>query len=170
MLGNLGPERRKAFGIKDNNALFDPRTNARAARTVYGWQGFNAWSVYNHGTYKKYLGQAQKAADSLPSYAIGAYEVGGDQIAMVHQGEMILPRKQAQRIRDYVRRQQLANNTAGATARPGGGGSRSVTVHLTMPIQTVTGITTADAQRLVNLVALQLESDARIAAVGGGDE
>ena len=30
MLGAMGPERRKQFGISNNNELFDPQTNARA--------------------------------------------------------------------------------------------------------------------------------------------
>lgn len=50
MLGNLGPERRKAFGITANEELFNPAVNARAARIIYKWQGYKAWSVYNHKT------------------------------------------------------------------------------------------------------------------------
>jgi len=62
MLGAMGPERRKAFGISKNEDLFDPATNAKAAYMIYKWQGFRAWSVYSSGAYKQYLGKAEQAA------------------------------------------------------------------------------------------------------------
>ena len=55
MLGDMGPERRAQFGIKSNEALFDPATNARAAKTIYDQQGLGAWSVYRSGAYKDHL-------------------------------------------------------------------------------------------------------------------
>jgi TP901 family phage tail tape measure protein/lambda family phage tail tape measure protein len=57
MLGGMGPERRQSFGIRNNDQLFDPVTNAMAARRVYQSQGYKAWSVYRSGAYKKYLGR-----------------------------------------------------------------------------------------------------------------
>ncbi len=51
----LGNFRRKEFGIKNNEALFDPVVNMKAAKRVYDTSGFTAWSVYRHGTYKQYL-------------------------------------------------------------------------------------------------------------------
>lgn len=54
MLGKLGPERRKRFGITSNTQLFDPATNARAAKIIYDSQGLNAWTTYTRGTYLKY--------------------------------------------------------------------------------------------------------------------
>ena len=51
----LGNSRRKEFGIKNNEALFDPVVNMKAAKRVYDTSGFTAWSVYRHGTYKQYL-------------------------------------------------------------------------------------------------------------------
>jgi len=56
MLGTLGPERRKLTGIKSNEELFDPLTNAKAALAVYNNRkkrkqgtedGLTAWSSYN---------------------------------------------------------------------------------------------------------------------------
>jgi len=56
MLGKLGPERRKLTGIKSNEELFDPLTNAKAALAVYNNRkkrkqgtedGLTAWSSYN---------------------------------------------------------------------------------------------------------------------------
>jgi hypothetical protein len=64
MLGDLGPTRRLQFGITDNEALYDPNTNARAAFLVYrerqtitsSGDGFTAWSVYNNERYRQFLG------------------------------------------------------------------------------------------------------------------
>lgn len=47
MLGGMGPERRKALGLKSNEELYDPATNVRAAKYVYDMQGPKAWSVYD---------------------------------------------------------------------------------------------------------------------------
>lgn len=62
MLGSMGPFRRRQFGIASNDALFDPATNANAARQVFQSQGFGAWSVYNSGDYRAYLPAAMAAA------------------------------------------------------------------------------------------------------------
>jgi hypothetical protein len=49
-------QRRKSnWGIVNNEELFDPSVNARAAYSLYKEQGFNAWSVYKSGAYLKYL-------------------------------------------------------------------------------------------------------------------
>ena len=61
MIDRLGPERRRQFGISSNAALFDPTTNAKAARLVYLSQGFGAWSVYRNGAYRQYLPAARRA-------------------------------------------------------------------------------------------------------------
>jgi hypothetical protein len=61
MIDRLGPERRRQFGISSNAALFDPATNAKAARQVYLSQGFGAWSVYKSGAYRQYLTEARRA-------------------------------------------------------------------------------------------------------------
>jgi len=64
MIGALGPERRKEYGIESNDQLFDPATNARAAKKVYQSQGFGAWTVYKTGAYKNYLKAAQQASEN----------------------------------------------------------------------------------------------------------
>lgn len=56
-----GASRRKTFGITSNEALYDPLTNARAAVSILRSQGWNAWTIYKNGSYKKYLGEAQAA-------------------------------------------------------------------------------------------------------------
>lgn len=42
-------------------SLFDPNYNARAAVAVEKAQGLTAWSTYNSGAYKQFLGQASSA-------------------------------------------------------------------------------------------------------------
>ena len=64
MLGKMGPERRKEFGIENDEQLWDPIINSKAAKTVFDQQGFEAWSVYKSGAYKQYLGTAQEALKS----------------------------------------------------------------------------------------------------------
>ena len=64
MIGDLGPERRKLFGIKTNEELLDPLTNAKAAYEIYKLQGYAAWSVYKSGKYRDYMVTAKKAAAS----------------------------------------------------------------------------------------------------------
>lgn len=61
MIGNMGPERRRLFGIPSNEALFDPLTNAKAAFRIYQSQGLRAWSVYSSGRYRQYLSAAMSA-------------------------------------------------------------------------------------------------------------
>ena len=51
----MGTERRDQFGIEDNDALYDPNTNAMAAKNIFDKQGFDAWSVYKSGKYKEFL-------------------------------------------------------------------------------------------------------------------
>lgn len=61
MIDGMGPERRREFGISKNEALFDPVTNAKAARAVHASQGFGAWSVYRSGAYRQFLPAAMRA-------------------------------------------------------------------------------------------------------------
>lgn len=64
MLGGMGPERRKQFGLSSNEDLFDPVTNARAAKGIFDSQGPNAWSVVRTGAYKQHLARAEQAVRS----------------------------------------------------------------------------------------------------------
>ena len=66
MLGRMGPERRRNFGIGSNEALFDPAVNASAARKVFESQGFGAWSVFKSGAYKQFLPGAMRAQAGAP--------------------------------------------------------------------------------------------------------
>ena len=61
MIGELSPERRRQFGISENEQLFDPATNAHAARIVFKQQTFNASSILDE-RYKDHLDRARQAA------------------------------------------------------------------------------------------------------------
>lgn len=51
MKGDLGPDRRKKFGISNNKQLFDPATNIKAAYIVWKESGWKAWTTYTSGKY-----------------------------------------------------------------------------------------------------------------------
>lgn len=68
MLGNLGPARLRQYGLKRNEDLFDPNTNARVAYQMSkGGTDFGAWAIGPNaykgapptafGAYKKYYDQ-----------------------------------------------------------------------------------------------------------------
>lgn len=59
MIGNLGPARRKQFGLSSNEQLLDPLTNAKAAYRISGGSNFSAWSAYKSGAHLKYLPKAK---------------------------------------------------------------------------------------------------------------
>lgn len=59
MLGAMGPDRRRRYGLKSNSALFDPLTNARVAyRMSNGGRNWRPWSTYLNGAYRSHLGRA----------------------------------------------------------------------------------------------------------------
>lgn len=62
MLGAMGENRRRTFGIKSNEELTNPFKNGQAAYKIYQSQGMEAWSVFKSGAYVRYLGQAKRAA------------------------------------------------------------------------------------------------------------
>ncbi len=55
MLGSMGPERRKRYGLAKNEDLYDPAVNARVARGIWNGSGWKAWTTYTRGTYKRFL-------------------------------------------------------------------------------------------------------------------
>jgi hypothetical protein len=52
-------------GWVGNRNLYDPATNAWAARKVCDGQGITAWSAYTNGSYQRYLGRGQAAAAAV---------------------------------------------------------------------------------------------------------
>ena len=67
MIDNLGRERRRSYGLKKDEDLWDPATNVRAAKKVHDSQGLNAWTVYRTGAYRQYLPEAKRALARLRS-------------------------------------------------------------------------------------------------------
>jgi murein DD-endopeptidase MepM/ murein hydrolase activator NlpD len=56
MLGGMGPDRRKKFGLSSNEELYDPLTNAKVAYAISN-QGtnFKPWTTYTSGKYQQFL-------------------------------------------------------------------------------------------------------------------
>lgn len=59
------PNLRK-IGITSPEQLYDPLTNAKAAKMIYDSSGITAWSAFTDGKYKQFLPAAQKAAGVAP--------------------------------------------------------------------------------------------------------
>lgn len=75
MLGGMGPERRRQYGLSSNDALFDALTNAKVAyKMSHGGTNWGPWSTYGNGAYKQYYGGSQGAqvTSSGGVYSIGA--------------------------------------------------------------------------------------------------
>lgn len=65
MIGTLGPDRRKKYGLPNNNALLDPRRNAMVMADISQQGGnFSAWTTYTDQKYKKFL-KGQSVLDTL---------------------------------------------------------------------------------------------------------
>lgn len=77
MLGAMGPERRKRFGLSSNDDLFDPLTNAKVAyKMSNGGKSWGPWSTYGNGAYKTYYGGSMGAAvTNYSGSAGGSYTV-----------------------------------------------------------------------------------------------
>jgi hypothetical protein len=68
MLGGMGPERRRQFGLSRNEELFDPVTNAKAALQILrGRGGLKNWTTYTHGKNSPYYSAAVDAVNNLQS-------------------------------------------------------------------------------------------------------
>lgn len=92
MLGRLGPDRRRRLGISSNDALFDPATNARAAFMIWKGSGWNAWTTYTRGTYKKHMATSpnSESSSAAPSTGGGLNPVLGIPDALNKFGETFL--------------------------------------------------------------------------------
>lgn len=66
MKGALGPNRRKQFGISNNEGLYDPFINMTCALMIRRARGnFKDWSTYNNGAYKAHIPAAKAAIAGL---------------------------------------------------------------------------------------------------------
>lgn len=77
MRGDLGPDRRRQFGLPNNEALFDLGTNARVAKGIFDSQGINAWGSFRDGRFQEWMGQARAAAPSV----MGSVAAAGGAVA-----------------------------------------------------------------------------------------
>jgi len=58
MLNRLGPARRKQFGLKSNDELYDPLVNAKAAFQISsGGKNWRPWGAHSNGSYRKFLSE-----------------------------------------------------------------------------------------------------------------
>lgn len=63
---NLGPSRRQQYGLRSNEDLWDPMTNAQAMAAISSnGSNWNPWSVYTNGTYRIHLGTGRSAANAI---------------------------------------------------------------------------------------------------------
>lgn len=93
---NMGRNRRKQFGIKNNEALYDANTNIRAAYEVSNQGGWwKQWATYNDGTFLKYMDDAKRAKEAAgigggqESYSSGGMMSSGSSTKeSSHRGEI----------------------------------------------------------------------------------
>lgn len=62
----LGPERRRKFGISNNDQLFGAATNAKAAKIIFDEGGWRQWSTYKDGKYRAYIALTTLATPTNP--------------------------------------------------------------------------------------------------------
>lgn len=67
MLGGMGPERRKQYGLSSNDDLYDAMKNAEIAyKMSKGGTDWSPWSTYKRGDYQKYLGAGDSDVSTSP--------------------------------------------------------------------------------------------------------
>lgn len=78
MIGAMGPERLKEYGLSSNNELYDPLTNLKVAYALSnGGKDFTPWSTYKSGAYQTYMG-GDYSAQVSSSGSGGGGNMGGD--------------------------------------------------------------------------------------------
>lgn len=63
MLGDMGPDRRRRYGLSSNEQLYDPATNLKVAKAIKDKDGFSAWTTYTRGDYLKHMDGTTDAED-----------------------------------------------------------------------------------------------------------
>jgi hypothetical protein len=85
MLGAMGPDRRKKYGLKSNEDLFNPATNARVAYSMSnGGKNWVPWTTYTSGKYRKpgTWSRANKAAGTNVEVPAGGSTSGVEQAGL----------------------------------------------------------------------------------------
>jgi hypothetical protein len=86
MIGALGPERRRQFGISRNEDLWNAATNARAMYAVSGGcSRWSPWTTYTSGAYKQFLQSAAPAPAPVGGSSVptGSADGGGFEVPSV---------------------------------------------------------------------------------------
>jgi hypothetical protein len=88
MLGDMGPARRRQFGLTSNQQLFDPVTNAKAAYAISsGGKNWRPWSTYTNLAYRTFMNRARLAAGapaaSVPGGSAVPVSAGGGGVVQV---------------------------------------------------------------------------------------
>lgn len=64
MIGALGPDRRKKFGLASNNDLYNPNINAKVAHIMsHGGKNWKPWSAYKNGRFLPFLDDAKRLSE-----------------------------------------------------------------------------------------------------------
>jgi murein DD-endopeptidase MepM/ murein hydrolase activator NlpD len=77
MIGDLGPARLRQFGLRSNEDLKDPETNARVMAEILKSQGINAWGAYKDQRYRQYLPEARRALAEMRRSGFSSARSGG---------------------------------------------------------------------------------------------
>jgi Lysozyme like domain len=68
MIGDLGPARRREFGLGSNNDLYNPSVNARVAYVLSGGgHNFGPWTTFTSGAYRQYMGESGANVRNAPA-------------------------------------------------------------------------------------------------------
>lgn len=65
MIDDLGPARRAKYGLRSDNDLKDPETNARVMADILKGSGLSAWGAYTDRRYLQYMNEARRAYAQL---------------------------------------------------------------------------------------------------------
>ena len=60
MIGNLGPDRLRRYGLRSAEDLKDPETNARVMASMFKTDGITAWGAYKDKRYLQYMSEARR--------------------------------------------------------------------------------------------------------------
>jgi len=142
--------------------IFDPAYNAHIGfltKSDPKYNGWNDWNAYS-GTsseYSKGLADYDAHPDWHQGFSKGAWRIDKDQIANIHQNEMILPAPAAEAVRTVMR-----ESRAGQTSSPSKIGN-NVVINLS-----VAKATDDDARRVARKVKQMLDEDSMLDRIGGG--
>jgi hypothetical protein len=129
MLGAMGPERRRRFGLSSNEELKNPATNARVALAMArSAHGYRDWSTYKSGAYRQYLPKAgfkpiSGRMDDTPDQSASPDQSRGRGIASAFAGDgrgiHSTPHVDDRHIDDAIRKVQHLKGLLKSMERPG---------------------------------------------------